>query len=158
MSDYYFKIGEISQETRAEIIVICRGLDHDWQPSVGEKRNYTANMEGKAALQKITELTDRWPVDIWQSAFFLNIPPGGQVHKHVDEAHPWNTYHIVLLTNDQCINRVWEGEREHDFRLQPNGIYRIDRSIPHESFNHGETERIHLLMEVHEGKFDPGPQ
>jgi aspartyl/asparaginyl beta-hydroxylase (cupin superfamily) len=132
----------------------------EWAINKGKKTDYSTSFDGRPALEKEPELTDRWPVDIWQSAFFLRLGPGGNIHKHVDEAHPWNTYHIVLLNNDQCINRVWQGARQHDFCLQPGGIYRIDRSIPHESFNNGDSERIHLLMEVRDAqnKYISGPQ
>ena len=145
---YYAKMGEVSNEFRARAIVIARSVK--WSESKGPSTDYATSFEGRPAFEQEPELTDRWPVTSWQSAFFLKLEPGGYVHKHVDEPHPWSTYHIVLLSNDQCINRVWQGRRQHDFNLQPGGIYLIDRQIPHESHNNGTTERIHLLMEVHE--------
>jgi hypothetical protein len=42
-----------------------------------------------------------------------------------------------------------DGSEEH-LHLEPNGIYSVDRSIEHDSVNNGETERIHLLMEVND--------
>jgi len=156
MSGYYAKVGVVSNAFRARAIVVARSVE--WAIKKGENTDYSTSFFGRPALEKEPELTDRWPVDIWKSAFFLCLQPGGKVHKHMDEDHPWNTYHIVLLTNDECISRIWEGNRAHNFCLKAGGIYRIDRSCPHESVNEGETERIHLLMEVHDkNKFDPGP-
>ena len=151
MNDGYVKIGEISQETRAAAIVICRDLVDGWQDSKGPGRDYTANMEGIEALKGLTELTDRWPVEQWQSAFFLVIPPGGEVHKHTDEPHPWNSYHVVLLNNPQCRSSMYydNGSAQH-FYLQAGAIYRVDRSIEHASVNNGDEDRIHLLVEVHD--------
>lgn len=142
----YAKVGEVSNEFRARAIVLARSVE--WSESKGKTTDYATSFEGRPALEKEPELFDRWPVDIWKSAFFLKLEPDGYIHKHVDEPHPWNTYHIVLLSNDKCISRVWQGTRQHDFCLQPGGIYLIDRTNPHESLNAGDMQRIHLLMEV----------
>ena len=92
----------------------------------------------------IPELRQRWP-NI-HSAFLLRIPPGGKVHKHIDADHVWNTYHIVVYTNDDCISFA-DGKPHH---LEVGGIYSIDRSVEHYSVNDGKTDRVHLLMEVYE--------
>ena len=144
----YSKAGEVSNEFRARAIVISRSVE--WQESKGPTTDYSASFDGREALEMESELTDLWPVDIWKSAFFMKLEPGGFVHKHTDEPHPWNTYHIVLLSNEKCWNRIWQGTREHNFCLKPGGIYRIDRTVPHESVNYGHSERIHLLMEVYD--------
>lgn len=153
---FYFKVGQVSNEFRARAIVTARSVE--WSVNKGKNTDYSTSFDGRPALEKEPELTDRWRVDIWQSAFFLRLAPGGKVHKHVDEPHPWNTYHIVLLSNDQCESRVWQGSYQHTFNLLPGGIYRIDRTNPHESVNDGETERIHLMLEVREPAFNPGPK
>ena len=156
MSGYYAKIGEVSNEFRARAIVAARSVT--WSIKKGKNTDYSTSFDGRPALEKEPELTDRWPLDIWKSAFFLRLEPGGKVHKHTDEDHPWQTYHIVLLSNSDCISRIWQGTLQHDFRLQPGGIYRIDRTMPHESVNNGDTERIHLLMEVRDRQaFINGP-
>ena len=84
--------------------------------------------------------------DRWHSAFFLKIPPGGRVHRHVDVDHPWNTYHVVVQTNPDCLSFT-EGAAQH---LESGGVYSIDRTIEHWSENNGDTDRIHLLCEVYE--------
>lgn len=151
MNDGYVKIGEISQDTRDRALAICRNLVDGWQVSKGETTDYAANMEAHEAIKELSELTDRWPVEQWQSAFFLVITPGGKVHRHTDSPHPWNTYHIVLLTNPECRNSMYYDDgSEHHFNLQAGAIYRVDRSIEHGSHNNGDEDRIHLLVEVHD--------
>jgi hypothetical protein len=152
MSRYYDQIGEVSNEFRAQAIVIARKIEMErWQVSKGANTCYAATFEGQADLQKLSELTDRWSVDIWQSAFFLKLEPSDFIHRHVDEPHPWNSYHIVLLTNDDCINSMYDEDgTEHRFNLEPGGIYYVERTTEHGSVNNGDSERLHLLMEVHD--------
>lgn len=75
-------------------------------------------------------------------AFFLRLPPGGAIHKHVD-ADDCNTDHVVMTTNMACIN-YWDGGEAH---MEQGLRYTVDRSIPHWAVNNGGSERVHLLVE-----------
>lgn len=83
--------------------------------------------------------------DIEQS-FFLCIPPGGRVHRHIDTPRPQKTYHIPVETNLKAKNYMYTPERT-GYHLEVGKIYWVDRSISHDSVNEGETDRIHLLIE-----------
>jgi hypothetical protein len=147
MSYHYEKIGQISIALRKKIMVIARSVNY--QVSKGEGTDYEASFDGRPALEKLSELTDLWPVDIWQSAFFLKLPPAGFIHRHIDQPHPWNTYHIVLQTNSKAISSMYDEDgAEHPFQLKTRMIYRVDRSCEHGSVNNGGAERFHLLMEI----------
>ena len=80
-----------------------------------------------------------WDVD---RAFFLKIPPGGKVHKHVDK--PSTRYIIPVTTNPKCVSWV-AGEAYH---LEVGKVYHVDTTQEHESTNDGETDRVHLLVDV----------
>lgn len=157
MSGYYAKVGEVGEPFLSRAIAIAGNVK--WTPHKGENTNYDTSFDGQEAFKREPELNERWAVDIWKSAFLLRLEPGGWIHKHSDRGNLWSTYHIVLLTNDDCINTIWQGTLQHDFRLKAGGIYRVDRTNPHESVNNGATERIHLLMEVRDAqnKFVSGP-
>ena len=81
----------------------------------------------------------------YKRAFFLMIPPRGKIHRHKDTVKPEKTYHIPVETNPECVNSMYPGG---DFHLEVGLIYAVDRQIEHESFNNGQTNRIHLLVEV----------
>lgn len=75
-------------------------------------------------------------------AFFLRLPPGGSIHKHVD-ADDCKTDHVVMSTNMACVN-YWDGGECH---MEQGRRYTVDRSIPHWAVNNGDTDRVHLLVE-----------
>jgi hypothetical protein len=123
MSYHYEKIGQISIALRKKIMVIARSVNY--QVSKGEGTDYEASFDGRPALEKLSELTDLWPVDIWQSAFFLK------------------------QTNSKAISSMYDEDgAEHPFQLKTRMIYRVDRSCEHGSVNNGGAERFHLLMEI----------
>ena len=81
---------------------------------------------------------------------FIKIPPGGWIKRHSDNGgRPDGTrvIHVVLSTNSQCINHSY-ASTEQKIHLEQNGIYMFDTWPEHESFNLGDTDRIHLVMDV----------
>ncbi len=64
MSRYYEKVGEVSSDFVAHAIVISRHCE-GWQESRGDNTAYAATFEGRKELEQLSELTDRWPADIW---------------------------------------------------------------------------------------------
>lgn len=81
-------------------------------------------------------------------AFFLKIPPGGQVHRHTDTARPYKTFHVPIQTNSDCWNATYNPDTHN--HLEVGKVYEINRQIEHASFNMGTTDRIHLLIEATE--------
>ncbi len=102
--------------------------EHRRQELLAEPRNWK-HCKGK--------LTDYWSDDNG-SRMFVKITPGGRVHRHSDHGYK---VHTVLLTNPRCVN-------SHDGMpnyLEQGGVYKMDASLEHESWNNGETDRIHLI-------------
>ena len=148
---HYEKFGEVSAELCAQAAAIAHKHD-DWQ--IGKRAgryDYAVTMAGKEDLEQLTELSDIWPVDLWQGFRFVKIEPGGYIHRHKDgnEAY-WRSFHVVLRTNDQCISSMYDDDGEHQFHLEAGSIWEIDRVCEHGSTNSGDTERLHLLMEVND--------
>lgn len=75
------------------------------------------------------------------------LKPGGMLPWHLDGV-PDKHYvrlHIPLMTNPQCFFET-ETEKEH---LEANGnAYFIRVNTTHRVYNHGLTERWHLIMDV----------
>lgn len=131
----YKHVGSIDERTKSDLLDIADQAT--WKTVKGSGRDYeTAHVE-------VSQLFD-W--QDWHGAFLLKIPPGGQVHKHVDVEHPWNTYHVVLQTNDGVVSYM----ADQPYRLREGEIYYVDRQVEHWSENNGMTDRIHLLAEVYE--------
>lgn len=84
-------------------------------------------------------------------AFFIKMQPGAQVHRHRDPPGVvdfYDTDHVVLSTNDRAFICWEDSEGEHSVHLDQGKRYRItDRGVMHWAVNHGDTDRIHLLIE-----------
>jgi len=84
----------------------------------------------------------------WLSARIIAIKPGGIIPLHMD-ARPYDEekrtrYHVVLTTNPFC----WNYHDESVQHLVLGGIYTVDETLPHASVNWGDTDRVHLVIDV----------
>jgi hypothetical protein len=77
----------------------------------------------------------------------VKLKPGGHVAEHTDEGDYADTFtrlHVILSTNDACWYRCGDVVASY-----PTGTaFWFDHKQPHEAFNGGETERIHLIIDV----------
>lgn len=94
---------------------------------------------------------DTADVGFWEKctrAFFIRIPPGGEIPRHHDDFIPGTTHHLVLATNPGCENGwIDRRGRERSMHLREGHRYLVERSPLHWAFNRGKTARIHLLVE-----------
>lgn len=91
------------------------------------------------------DVTDYW--EPCKRAFFILMPPHSSIHRHSDEAIKGVTHHLVLQTNNQCLNWWLENGEEQSIHLEVGKRYDVQRDPIHWATNDGETERIHLLVE-----------
>jgi hypothetical protein len=89
--------------------------------------------------------------DFWEPcnrAFFILVPPKGEIHRHNDEAIKGITHHLVLKSNPKALN-WWIDEKgdERSIHLEEGHRYIVERDPVHWATNEGETARIHLLVE-----------
>lgn len=81
---------------------------------------------------------------------FIKIPSNGWIKRHSDNGgrpEGTKTYHVVLSTNPQCINHSY-CDPEQKIHLDKNGVYLFDTWPEHASFNRGETDRVHLVLDA----------
>ncbi len=123
-------IGRLSNADMERLSALCDGAM--WRDVQG--RNY-----------------DTADVAFWEPcsrAFFIRIPPGGDIPRHHDEFIPGTTHHLVLATNEGCENWWVDTQgRERSAHLMQGWRYAVERSPLHWAFNRGDTARIHLLVE-----------
>lgn len=133
----YEKVGEISKECQAELLVL---------PPL----NTHGAIDGPCFYQT----TDHFVLEAdlplparesWLTAFYVVIPPNGHLHPHSHgDAHKILRWHIVLQTNAAC--ECWNAGKP--YFLEELGIYSMEPDHEHEAWNRGETERIHLILET----------
>jgi hypothetical protein len=89
-------------------------------------------------------------VRIWSS------PPGGHhIGPHTDG--PDNMYsvrlHIPIITNEECIHEWYATPEDFKTHIPADGsAYMFRTNILHDTYNHGKTERYHIIAEVYDTK------
>lgn len=152
MSHYYERIATLSEPM---IKALCGVLDDgDWKDAKGKNTHYTAWTSATDLVASIdrevnNELADRWAVDRWIRAWFVNIPSQGFLHRHNDEGKSdYRRYHIPIQTNELAISTLYDDEGEHPLHLELGGIYSFNYNLDHSAVNPGPTDRIHLIVDV----------
>lgn len=144
MQGPYQQVATVSSEAVAalEALAKIRGANK-WILSANE--TFRTRMLSNEEIEGI-----EFPFDRVFRARFIEVFPGGHVRKHTDEVgvEP-PSFHVVVSTNDKCVNHVWKGDVKESHHLEQGGVYAMDHLLPHESFNRGETTRLHVLLEVH---------
>jgi len=140
----YTEIGSISDETVEALLALLP--ETKWQVFEG-RPGQVHQMSAVGCVEEarqIPELIDRWPGE-WKQAIFIKLKPGDHLFRHADTGYG---YHIPIQTSPEALSLSFDdnGERtEH--HLEVGKIYHTDRSIEHESFNAGTSDRTHFLLE-----------
>ena len=145
----YHRIGRVPKEATQQIKEVAEKVI--WKRAV---HGYFHGTVFESELHHIKFLRDTFGDKPWVQQFFLKIPPGGSIHKHVDRRQPENvTYHIPIQTNKK--SKCLMHEPDEEFSLLTGSFYYVDRDRLHSSINEGKTDRIHLLIEVNKEGLPP---
>lgn len=82
----------------------------------------------------------------------VQLPAGCELDPHVDEgryAAHYSRFHVALRTNDRCA-LVVDGEPQH---MAAGEAWWFDHRRQHSAFNHGDTGRIHLIVDARSARF-----
>jgi len=140
MDVMYREIGEVSETTISELLSVIS--DVKWECHINDVTDHQAGI-CKEQLQSVDEIVDRWPIDTWHQMLFLRLGPGGKLYRHHDDG---NGFHIPVETNDGAVSLMYPNGGKTVQHLDVGKIYSVDRSIEHESFNNGDTDRTHLIV------------
>jgi len=124
-----------------------------FKESEGPEVHYRTSQNAKDAIKGIKALHHIWPFEDWHNAMFISIPANGRIPLHTEslgigqeDKGPWFKYHIPLYTNEHAISYS-DGI---EYNLDIGNIYKLDFKKPHESVNKGQSDRVHLVMEIYE--------
>lgn len=81
-----------------------------------------------------------------QAVMVNKLEPKTHVPVHVDEATGWRRFHLPLQTNEFA---WWWDETNGEVFMEPGFWYGpVDVTKPHKVGNYGNTDRIHLVVDV----------
>lgn len=116
--------------------------------AVGNAQDYLGNM---CAIPACSELVIAALKAIGATevgyVMVVKLKAGGEVTPHVDEgpySDHFTRFHLVLSTNKLCIfhsGDEWQ-------RMRAGELWQFDHKARHEFFNHGDTDRIHIIFDA----------
>lgn len=141
----YKKVGTVSHKEMMNYLdVLSRA---EWRESVADDRHY---------LQaSVTEPLLGFPDYV--GAFFVMLPAEvGMLHRHADNdlqrKVAIESFNVVITNNEDCISGWYEtailGEKLRWTILEQGKVYLTDRTVDHQSWNYGESDRVHLIVEM----------
>ena len=77
-----------------------------------------------------------------------NVMPGGRIARHSDNGNYFKFYHrfhLPIVTNSKAIFTNDLGAEEH---MEAQYVYLLNIADYHAVYNHGETDRIHMLLDI----------
>jgi hypothetical protein len=137
----YTEIGHVSDATVAALQGIVDAVPR-WETHESETTSHQAS-PCTEQVQAVTELVRQWPIDTWQGMSFMRLRPGGNLYRHADVGFG---YHIPVETNVDAVSVTYPDGVESRQHLEVGKLYHVDRSIEHESFNDGDSNRTHLIV------------
>jgi hypothetical protein len=92
------------------------------------------------------DLADALPGE-WAYSMLVALQPNGgsiPLHRDLPQRAGLLRHHLVLQTNPAC----WNFHGGDWQQLELGGIYTVDPMVEHASINWGDTQRIHLVIDV----------
>lgn len=136
----YQEVGQVTPVTISELRSILSNVK--WEVHVSDVTSHQAAICIEQ-VKDVDGIVALWPINTWQQLLFLRLGPGGKLYRHHDDGYG---FHIPVETNEHAACSTFEDGVEVNQHLEVGKIYGVDRSIEHESFNKGNTDRTHLII------------
>lgn len=138
----------------ADIITKLLAFDaEEYKHNKGPEVDYKTWPLDDLSLDLAAELLGIWPRSEYHGAMLIKLPlVTGCIPEHTEscgidsgDKGPWRKYHIPLQTNDQAVSWI-DGT---EYVLEVGNIYEIEFTKPHRSVNTGDSNRLHLVVEIY---------
>ena len=125
-------------QANRDVYTELQGMDHmDFFAAAHPQEKYKFGIMNKL-LEKLTEKALR-------QILIARHPAGLRVLNHVDSN--LKKLHIPLYTNNDAVFTFGKND-ERVYQMEVGKMYVINPTVPHGTFNGGNTERVHLLSRI----------
>lgn len=79
------------------------------------------------------------------------VRPGGKIHPHADtpeHANYYDRFHLVLETNEKALFRA----EDEMVQMRTGDLWWFQNAVEHEVRNEGDTDRVHLIIDIKTSK------
>lgn len=111
----------------------------------------------RTAFPQVEELLELLPGSLHRVRLMKLTPNGGELERHTDQVDPdigvkngkIMRFHFPLITNDDVVFTMWgvDGEPK-SVNMKVGECWYLDIRKPHQAINNGDTDRVHLVVDV----------
>lgn len=111
----------------------------------------------RAELPEVEELLKLIPGEHHRIRLMRLTPGGGELRRHTDQVDPdagvgigqLLRFHFPITTNYNSVFTMWNlNNTDRTYHMSVGELWSIDTRKPHQAINAGDTERIHLVVDV----------
>ena len=115
------------------------------------------NTELRTKLPQVEELLTLLPGNLHRIRLMRLSPNGGELRRHTDQVDPdlgvtdskIMRFHFPLITNDDVIFTMWGVDgKPKNANMKVGECWYLDIRKPHQAINNGDSDRIHLVVDV----------
>jgi hypothetical protein len=132
-------------------------MNKKWQLEHVDEKFVMQDTELRKALPQVEQLLSKFPGELHRVRLMNLSPNGGELERHTDQVDPESgvqdgklmRFHFPLATNESVVFSTWEvdGSRKN-VHMKVGECWYIDTRKPHQAINNGDTDRIHLVVDV----------
>ncbi len=135
-------------------------MNKKWHAKHGHEPSVLQDTVLRAQLPAVEAVLRAFPVehDKWHRIRLMRLAPGGgELQRHTDQVDVDSgvgvgqlmRIHVPLITNPHVVFTVWnKNDAPINVNMPVGEAWMLDTRWPHRAINGGETERIHLVMDV----------
>jgi hypothetical protein len=132
-------------------------MNKKWQLEHINEEFLVQDTELRTALPEVESLLSMFPGHLHRVRLMSLSPKGGELERHTDQVDPDSgvqngkvmRFHFPLFTNDGVEFSTWgvDGARKN-VQMKVGECWYLDTRKPHQAINNGDTDRIHLVVDV----------
>ena len=132
-------------------------MSRKWKEENSDTTFRLQNTDLRKLFPEVEDLLKHLPTTIHRIRFMKLLSSKGRLNRHTDlvdkdlgtEEGRLMRFHFPIITNNKVVFSCWgEGNRGTRVKMKVGGCYCLDIRKPHSAENTGNTDRIHLVVDV----------
>ena len=132
-------------------------MNKKWKLEHADEEFKMQDTELRSKLSQVEPLLKLFPSEIHRVRLMKLTPDGGELERHTDQVDPDSgvqdgkemRFHFPLITNDDVVFTMWGVDgKPKSVNMQVGECWYLDTRKPHRAINNGNTDRIHLVVDV----------
>jgi hypothetical protein len=132
-------------------------MSNKWQLEHIDENFSMQDTELRTKLFQAEKVLELFPGKLHRVRLMKLAPNGGELERHTDQVDPDSgvqngkvmRFHFPLITNDGVVFTMWGVDgKPKSANMKVGECWYLDTRKPHQAINNGDTDRIHLVVDV----------